>query len=84
MANSGHGQAGVFHRSQMDPGQKHQSPNLTYMRGRLCGCDGGREGGGVSGVGAWGGLMGSLHTKVHTWVCLVPDDLEWNEPFNDD
>lgn len=72
MPDSGHGQAGVFHRSQMDPGQKHQSLNQMYMRGRLCGCDGG------------GRVMGSLQTKVHTWVCLVPDDLEWNEPFNDD
>lgn len=61
----------------MDPGQKHQSLNLTYRRGRLCGCDGGGAGGG------WV-VMGSLQTKVHTWVCLVPDDLEWNEPFNDD
>lgn len=48
----------------MDPVQKHQSPNLTCMRGRLCG-DG-------------------FSTHQSTWVCLVPDDLEWNEPFNDD
>lgn len=39
-------------------------------------------------VGIWWGLMGTLQAKggrlspVHTWVYLVPDDLEWNDPFN--
>ena len=71
--------AGGFHRSLVDPCKKHQrqqcSPNLMYMG--MWGYSGG--GGGGGGENQWGRL-----SHVHTWVYLVPEDLKWNDPFNNE
>lgn len=68
-----------FHRSPVDPCQKLQrqqwSPNLMYMSAP-----------GGCGVGWWVlcKQKGERLSKVHTWVCLVPDDLDWDDPFNNE
>lgn len=39
----------------------------------------GYSGGGGGGENQWGRL-----SHVHTWVYLVPEDLKWNDPFNNE